>query len=298
MMPYIARSVASVICLFLLQLSLNAVVCRAADAGILYAPQPAECDLAAATACEYEFLTCRLFSGPVDDPPTLCKCGELFYGECLRAAGCSTTKEVGALSLGELYMKKCVDHIIKYDCDNTLMCSVNCASPTSVGRNDSKIIPFNNYSKYYLRIRICKRTFHKQKMTRYSQMEVGACTTLDTFDVCARWVPPFTFVPVALPSDTVYLEVDKCVVGKDRYGNPDYNCYMNDPAFPKQMLFGNSYIFPRTFDIEQSMDSICLSDADCLGSYCDTHRRPPMCSPKTMVHVTKSGANYLSDPFG
>ena len=34
---------------------------------------PTGCDTEAAAACEYEFTTCRLFSGPVDDPDTLCK---------------------------------------------------------------------------------------------------------------------------------------------------------------------------------------------------------------------------------
>jgi len=48
----------------------------------------------AALACEYDFLQCRLFTGPADDPATMCACGEIFYGQCLRAAGCQTHLQV------------------------------------------------------------------------------------------------------------------------------------------------------------------------------------------------------------
>ena len=259
-------------------------------AGVLFAQWPTDCDLDAAKQCEYDFLTCQLFSGPVNDPPTLCKCGEDFYGACLRRAGCSIHEEVGALSLHELYMKKCVDHIIRYDCPDTMMCSINCVTDANVQRNISKIIPFNNYGAYYLRIRICTRTYHVQRLERYALMEVGACKELSDFDICSRWIPPFTYVPVALPSNAVYIEVDRCEII-----NGEYMCHME---WAPQMIFGNTYLFPRTFDIEKTLDSECKSNADCLGSFCDDHFRPPMCSPKTMRHVDSSGAYYFSDPFG
>lgn len=38
---------------------------------------PDDCDLEAAAACEYDFLQCRLFTGPADDPATMCNCGEV-----------------------------------------------------------------------------------------------------------------------------------------------------------------------------------------------------------------------------
>ena len=47
-----------------------------------------------------------------------------------------------------------------------------------------------------------------------------------------------------------------------------------------------------------SVLSVCSSDGQCVGSFCDTHFRPPVCSPKTTVHVEKSGKYYFSDPFG
>lgn len=252
---------------------------------------PSGCDLDAAQQCEYDFLTCRLFSGPVDDPPTLCKCGETFYGACLRSAGCEIAIEVGALSLKELYMKKCVDHIIKYDCPDTMMCGINCAAETNVNRSISKIIPFNNYGQYYLRIRICTSTVHVQRRDRYALVEVGACKELADFDTCSRWVPPSAYVPVALPIDAVYVEVDQCEILADG----SYFCH---DEWEPQRLFGNEYNFPRTFDIPKTLESSCGGNENCLGSFCDSHFRPPMCSPKTMRHVDNSGAFYFSDPFG
>ena len=38
---------------------------------------PPECDLVAAARCEYDFLQCRLFTGPADDAVTMCICGEV-----------------------------------------------------------------------------------------------------------------------------------------------------------------------------------------------------------------------------
>jgi hypothetical protein len=258
----------------------------------LFSQWPSGCDLDAALQCEYDFLTCRLFTGPVDDPPTLCKCGEQFYGSCLRVAGCSIAKEVGAFTKNELYLKKCVDHIIKYDCSDTMMCGINCATATNVNRNVSKIIPFNNYGKFYLRIRICTRIQHDQRLERYSLMQVGSCDKLEDFDICSRWIPPFSYVPVALPAAATYIEVDSC-----EYDQVTKK-YMCHDEWEPQMIFGNKYLFPSTVDITKTVESSCKSNDDCLGSFCDGHVRPPMCSPKTIRHVTESGKYYLSDPFG
>lgn len=40
---------------------------------------PDPCDSDAAAACEYDFLQCRLFTGPADDPTTMCNCGEVGF---------------------------------------------------------------------------------------------------------------------------------------------------------------------------------------------------------------------------
>jgi hypothetical protein len=185
-----------------------------------------DCDIDAAFKCESEFLNCKLFSGPADDAETLCKCGELFYGDCLRKAGihlliydhhcntllffeknvsflgCQTYEQVDELSDHQIYMKLCVNHIINNNCPSSLMCAMNCASDGSIDPATSKIIPFNNYGIYYLRIRICLRKIHQNKLARYSVVDAAACDTLADYDTCSRWIPPMTFVPVALPINT------------------------------------------------------------------------------------------------
>jgi hypothetical protein len=50
---------------------------------------PRGCDVTQALQCEYDFLNCRLFTGPADDPPTLCACGSTYFAQCLRIAGVS-----------------------------------------------------------------------------------------------------------------------------------------------------------------------------------------------------------------
>lgn len=50
---------------------------------------PRGCDQEAALQCEYDFLLCKLFGGPANDAPTLCRCAKEFYGSCLRLAGVS-----------------------------------------------------------------------------------------------------------------------------------------------------------------------------------------------------------------
>lgn len=55
--------------------------------GTVFQNYPPNCDVNKAAQCEYEQLQCKLFSGYANDPATLCRCGEQFYGVCLRAAG-------------------------------------------------------------------------------------------------------------------------------------------------------------------------------------------------------------------
>jgi len=258
---------------------------------------PPGCDVVAAQQCEYDQLKCTLFTGPADDPATVCACGEIFYGQCLRYAGCETAQQVGALTLHQIYMKVCVDTIIKYDCPDVMMCSINCASEGSVDRSKSKIIPFNNYGQYYLRVRICKDRINQQRYDRYATVQQGVCKTLADFDTCSRWIPPNTFVPVALPVDATYVEVDSCHVDLSKpIGDPDrYYC---DPRIPVQRIFGNSVIFPSAFNIPITSASICNPNNDkCLGSFCDSTFEPPLCSPKSYKCVQHSGKSYYDTPF-
>ncbi len=156
-------------------------------------------------------------------------------------------------------MKLCVNHIIKNNCPSTLMCAMNCASDGSINPETSKIIPFNNYGIYYLRIRICLKKIHANKRDRYAVLDTVACDDLKDYSVCSRWIPPRTFVPVALPINTTYIEVDSCEIRADG----EYYCRTADPA--PSRIYGNQYIFPRSFDVAQTKASICSKD----GTYID-----------------------------
>lgn len=250
------------------------------------------CDPIAAAACENNFKKCRIFTGPAGDQATLCKCGGEHYGDCLRLAGCETSNEVDPLSLGQSYMKLCVQHMMNNDCPDTSMCFINCASDGAITRANVKIIPFNNYGKYHLRIRICDRSTHMNKLDKYSIVESVPCKEMSDFTSCARFIPPMHFVPVALPSNTTYIEVDNCEEKAD--GTFFCHTYIETP----KRIYGNDLMFPRTFDVPFVNTSYCANDDSCTGTFCDTHFRPQICSPKTLVHTVKSGAFYFSDPFG
>ena len=249
------------------------------------------CDLDAAKQCELDLLECRLFSGPADDPPTMCKCGEKFYGQCLRAAGCEFHEEFGPA--GEIYMKKCIDHIYKYDCPppDPLMCAVNCASEESISLEDSMVMFFNNYGKYYLRIRICNSGVHPLRLAQYGTTEITPCNDEndnldDDFLSCARWIPPKVYTPVAIAKGATYIEVDSCNI------DPDGRQWC-DPNIPPVRIYGNSQVFPLTYSVPKSDFSFCSSDADCLGSFCELKLRPSTCSPKLKRHLEQSGKFYF-----
>lgn len=252
--------------------------------------QPA-CDVDAARNCEYEFLQCRLFTGPADDPVTMCNCGESFYGDCLRRIGCERHMQVGASVTPSNYMKQCVDLIRQFDCPSTLMCAINCATEGSVDKANALVMPFNNYGRYYLRVRFCTAITHPEKLERYSVIDQVPCKTLDDFFVCSRWIPPMTFVPLAFVKNTTYMEVDSCDII-----DGIQSCRTVDPK--PYRIYGNKFMFPKSYDVDQIASSVCQSDNDCLGSFCDVKFHPSMCSPKAMVHVEKTGRFYFSDPFG
>ena len=154
-------------------------------------------------------------------------------------------------------MKTCVDFIMENNCPDPLICGMNCASDTNIDTNVMKIIPFNNYGTSYLRIRTCLYKIHEQRLERYATIVQGACSSLTEFEVCNRFIPPMTFVPVALPINTTYIEIDNCVVtsGLDSY-NQIYSCDSTNPA----RVYGNQYLFPRSYDVPQTSESVCEVD--------------------------------------
>lgn len=175
---------------------------------------------------------------------------------------CETAREVGPLTNHEIYMKTCVDFIIENNCPDPLICSVNCASDRTVDTKIMKIIPFNNYGEDYLRIRTCLFKVHEQRLQRYSTIVQGACKGLNDFEVCSRFIPPLTFVPVALPINTTYIEIDSCkVTGSNGVDNQTFSCDAQNPA----RVYGNQYLFPRSFDVPQTNFSVCAADGKALN---------------------------------
>jgi hypothetical protein len=210
---------------------------------------PPGCNETYAKICEQEFLECRLFRGPADDPPTMCECGKEFYGDCIRRAGCEFHVEFDPLGKNEIYEKKCVDHVVKYDCEDTLMCGLNCASGGTINSTTAKIIPFNNYGATYLRLRFCDRIVHPSRLAKYSTVVPVPCEELSDFLVCVRWIPPLTFIPVAIPANTTYMEIDYC--------EEDY-CHETDPKPAR--VYGNKDLFPSSFNVAQTNVSVCKTD--------------------------------------
>lgn len=244
--------------LLLLLLLMICVVCNGAGYLSTYPPG---CDTNAALQCEYKFLLCKLFTGPANDPTTVCNCATEYYGSCLRLAGCETAREVGPLTNHEIYMRTCVDLIISNNCPDPLICAINCASDTEIDLATTKIIPFNNYGQYYLRVKTCLQKVQQQRLARYSTIQQVSCNKLSDFEVCSRWIPPSTFVPVALPINTTYIEIDSCIITN----NGSYSC-LTDPA-PKQ-VYGSRYLFPTSFEVASTNLSVCHSDSKSILSSC------------------------------
>lgn len=149
-------------------------------------------------------------------------------------------------------MKNCIKELIANDCPDPLQCAINCASSGVIERSQSKIIPFNNYGEYYLRVKICVHKVHEQKLSRYSNIDLSPCLKDSDFLSCNRFIPPLTFVPVALPVDTTYIEVDNCI-----FKDQNYTCL---PSKYSTRVYGNQYLFPRSFDVAKSNASICSSN--------------------------------------
>eukprot|EP01034_Spumella_vulgaris_P022907 gene22907-29084_t len=137
-------------------------------------------------------------------------------------------------------------------------------------------------------VRTCVKKVHQQKLSRYSMVDQVACASISDYDVCSRWIPPMTFVPVALHVNTTYVQIDSCEV----LTNNTYVCHSSDPS--PSTIYGNQHLFPPTFDVTQTSASVCSQDTDCLGSFCDTKFHPAICSPKTLAQATGTGSQYLN----
>lgn len=145
---------------------------------------------------------------------------------------------------------------MEYDCPNPLICGINCASDEQIDTSTTKVIPFNNYGQYYLRIKTCLFKVHEARYKKYSRVEQKFCSSSD-YQICSRWIPPSSFVPVALPINTTYIEIDSCQVTVTNSTYSSYAC-LNNPAPVR--VYGNSFLFPRSYDVTQTNTSVCSTD--------------------------------------
>lgn len=89
-------------------------------------------------------------------------------------------------------------------------------------------------------------------------MNTVPCKKLEDFNICSRWIPPQTFVPVALPINTTYVEIDSCQF--DDSGKP--YCLTSNP--PPAKLYGNKFIFPTSYNVAQTNVSVCETNGESL----------------------------------
>ncbi len=283
---------------------------------VVYQTIPNPCDIVAAQQCEYDQLLCQLFTGPANDPATMCRCASTFYGECLRLAGVlfwfsffvlfllmtwlllfssvwnpSTSRCIDSTSDLHENMHR-FDHSIwlsqfadmfdelrlrhfNWSTDNqdhsiqqlwTVLpshsnLSKQSSQPTVVQVKDFFIWVSHQLSSilFCTLIHTCTHTL------RYSFVNTKACQTLTDFSSCSRWIPPLSFVPVALPVDTTYIEVDSC----EYLPSGQAFCHTASPA-PVRM-YGNKFLFPTSFDVPQSNVSVCSSDGGWVGWCCGSN---------------------------
>lgn len=170
-------------------------------------------------------------------------------------AGCETAPQVGPFTNHDIYHRTCVDVIMANNCPDSTICAINCASNGPINATTSHILPINNYGNYYLRIRLCMDTVHPQSLKRFSTVNTVFCQAISDFTVCSRFIPPHSFIPVAIPKSVSSIVIDSCEII-----NGAYICHTIDPA--PQRLYGNKFMFPSTYDVPIPDGSSCLHDCE------------------------------------
>ena len=168
-------------------------------------------------------------------------------------SGCQTSNQVGPYTNHENYLKTCVDVIMKYDCPDTTICAINCSGDGPINATSSNMLPINNYGDYYLRIRLCLSAVQPVLLNRYSTVSPVYCNDITDYTVCSRFIPPHSFIPVAIPVTASSIVIDSC-----EYTNGAYFCHQITPA-PRHM-YGNKIMFPPSFDVKATETSVCQSD--------------------------------------
>ena len=241
-----------------------------------------------------------MFEGPSQDYKlTMCTCGYIYYGICLRQKGCAAK-----------YMTECVERFMRFDCDDMTVCGNNClntnpdnphdfnahpndlsyqnydlAEQTIIERNESWIIPVNNFGNNYLRFSTCTQSVDETYLQRYAAVRIPHCAG-DKLTQCPYWVPPKTFTALAFPrKDTYCIVMEYCVV-------TNFDAYCLKAPVPRR-IYGNPLYFPTTIDIDFTQATYCEQDSDCQGSVCDTRQSPPTCVRKYISNLYGSGKDYF-----
>lgn len=206
--------------------------------------------------CKLEYEQCKLVSGPAGDgyDELMCGCSDQYYGVCARRAGCAST-----------LMTECIDTLAEWGCPDDV-CGSNCAAGNAV-----HVLPVNNYGPNYLRFSVCYRQHNARSLDSYSMVVMERCSD---FHVCPYWVPPTTFTSLAIDRNASMLRMEYCVYASDDH----YRC-LHDPS-PRE-YYGTALHFPPSIDVDVATAPFCATDDDCPGSFCDTRRQPPICSPNS-----------------
>lgn len=245
------------------------------------------CERTAALLCEDSYRNCK-DNNIANDTLVNCKCNAIFYGTCLQKARCFFAKQVDPLvRFPDVYMRKCISSLEENNCPDPSSCYVPCSATNQFNPSTDTVLPFNNYSPYFLRVRICSKSHNAQILSELNLVRPGICADTD-YTICPTWIPPSTFTLVTLPLTTQYLTIDYCAVN-----GTSATCAKDNPA--PSVIYGHQLQWIESFDTPLHLP--CAVDTDCLGSFCDTLIQPPRCAPKSSKHVGINGARYSSDPF-
>lgn len=244
---------------------------------------PRTCNRAAMLECKSEYEVCTHLGGPAGEgySELVCACSDEYYGACARRAGCASS-----------LMTQCIAHTNQWGCDDASVCGSNCVGagdeeiPT-----DARILPVNNYGHNTLKFSVCSRRHNQRALDRFGMVVMEFCQG-DLFHECPYWIAPRTFTAIAIPQNASYIKIDFCVVETD---GPDgevtsHKCL--DHPRPVE-YHGTPTHWPSSIDVEFETAPYCQDSSDCPGSFCDTLRYPPLCSPKVLDQFQGPAIDFL-----
>jgi hypothetical protein len=197
-----------------------------------------KCDQTLADHCLDEYDHCVRHEGIVNDLDLACHCSEIYFSQCLRAAGCMND-----------YMFKCYEQLKMYNCSDITLCGNNCVTQAHLPQEGSlehqyhhhhqetqgghhghgdypyleheahevdhhieKSITFQVYNDgmNFLKISSCNLTYDPVAYEMYGMINQRRCDDL-SYRRCPYWVPPKTLTSLTIDYDTSYLLIEHCV---------------------------------------------------------------------------------------